>query len=286
MRKIIGGLALFFIFLIACGDDPTGPSGPFALTVTTTVRSAEIDFTDDQPYICEYKCVAQTEGGEKGEYADWLGGKLEWMIGDSVVHTFNLSAAELMDRLGDATIGRNQKQNFIRSASGTDPYDLQLTLSARHSSGEVLVDSSLVVCDFPADVMGPANLAGTWTATWVKWSSPDAIVWQAELISSDGALSFDLQENGSFSGSTDYPNLAGAMEAMTVSGTLSVQESTSVTSASVTLAFAQGPYGTLIGTLTRVGNKLYLDVPEGAYFDFNRDGTPDIAALEARFTLN
>jgi hypothetical protein len=286
MRKIIGGSALFVMFLIACGDDPTGPSGPFALTVTTTVRSAEIDFADDQPYLCEYKCVARTEGGEKGEYADWLGGRLEWLVNDSVIHTFNLSAVELLNRFGDGTIGKDKKQNFIRSASGTEDYDLQLILSARHSSGEILSDSSLIVCDFPPDVMGPANLAGTWTATWVKWQSPDAIVWQAELISSDGALSFDLQENGSFSGFTIYPSLAGAMENTGVSGTLTVQESTSVTSASVTLTFAQGPYGTLVGTLTRVGNKLYLDVPEGAYFDFNRDGTPDIAGLEARFTLN
>ena len=286
MNKLIGGSALFFIFLIACGDDPTGPSGPFALTVTTTLRSAEIDLTDEQPYICEYKCLAKTEGGEKGEYADWLGGKLQWIVSDSVIHTFNLSAAELLDRFNDGTIGRNQKQSFVRSASGTDPYDLQLILSARHSSGEILADSSLIVCDFPADVMGPANLAGTWTASWVKWTSPDAIVWQAELISSDGALSFGLEENGSFSGYTIYPSQTGTMENTPVAGTLSVQESTSVTSASVTLAFAQGPYGTLVGTLTRLGNQLFLDVPEGAFFDFNRDGTPDIAALEARFTLN
>jgi len=286
MRKTIVGSALFFIFLIACGDDPTGPTGPFALTLTTTLRSADIDLADEQPYICEYKCVARTEGGEKGEFADWLGGKLEWVVNDSVVHTFNLSAAELLDRFGDGTIGRNQKQSFVRSAAAADPYDLQLILSARHSSGEVLADSSLILCEFPADVMGPANLAGTWTATWVKWQSPNAIIWQAELISSDGALSIDMQENGSFSGYTIYPNLSGAMENIPVAGTLTVQESTSVTSANVTLAFAQGPFGTLVGTLTREGNQLFLDIPEGAYFDFNRDGTPDTASLEARFTLN
>jgi hypothetical protein len=286
MRKIIGGSSLFFLFLMACGDDATGPSGPFALTVTTTLRSAEIDLTDDQPYICEYKCIAKSEGGEKGEYADWLGGRLEWIVDDSVMHTFNLSAAELLDRFGDGSIGRNQKQSFVRSASSADPYDLRVVLSARHSSGEVLADSALITCEFPADVMGPANLTGTWDATWVKWQSPDAIVWQAELISSDGALSFSLQENGSFSGSTIYPNQAGTMENMPVSGTLTVQESTSVTSASVTLNFAEGPFGTLVGTLTRAGNKLFLEVPEGAYFDFNRDGTPDIASLNARFTLN
>ena len=229
MRKILGGSALLFLFLIACGDDSTGPSGPFDLTVTTTVRSAEIDLTDEQPYICEYKCVAQTEGGEKGEYADWLGGKLEWIVDDSVEFTFNLSAAELLDRFGDGTIGRNQKQSFVRSASSPDPYDLRLILSARHSSGEVFADSSLILCEFPADVMAPTNLAGTWDATWVKWQSPDAIVWQAELISSNGALSFSLQENGSFSGFTIYPNQAGVMENMPVAGTLTVQESTSIT---------------------------------------------------------
>lgn len=286
MKKLIGGSALFFLLVIACGDDPTGPSGPFALTVTTTPRSADIDLNDDQPYICEYKCVARTEGGEKGEYADWLGGKLQWTVNDSVVHTFNLSAADLLDRFGDGTIGRNQKQSFVRSASGTDPYDLRLILSARHSSGEILADSSLIACEFPADVMGPDNLAGTWTATWVKWTSPDAIVWQAELINSDGALTFSLQENGSFSGYTIYPNQTGTMENIPVSGTLSVQESTSITQASVTLDFSAGPFGTLVGTLRRAGNQLFLTVPEGAFFDFNRDGTPDRASLEARFTLN
>jgi hypothetical protein len=285
MRHVAGIAAAFALLLAACGDDSTGPDGPFALIVTANTRSAEIDLTDEQPYICEYKAIAKTEGGEKGEYAEWLGGRLDWIVKDSVVYRFNLSAAELLDRFGRTTIGRNTRQNFIRSASGVDPYDLQLTLVGRHSSGEVLSDSTLIVCDFPADVMAPTNLAGSWTASWFKFESTDTNIWQVELISSGGSLSIALEENGSFSGSADYPNLAGAMEAQPVSGALTVVESESITNGTVTFTFAEGPFGTLTGTLTRVQNQLILEVPEGAAFDFNRDGRPDPASLEARFDL-
>jgi len=44
--------------------------------------------------------------------------------------------------------------------------------------------------------------------------------------------------------------------------------------------------GSFSGTITRVKNMLYVDVEEGASFDFNRDGIPDPAALQARFILN
>ena len=286
MKGFIGTSAVLALLLFACGDDATGPTGPFTLTVTSQTRSAIIDLTDEQPYLCDYKAVAQSEGGEKGEYAEWIGGRLDWLVEDSVIFSFHLTAADLLDRLGDATIGRNKKQNFVRSASSTDPYDLRLLLSARHSSGEVLSDSSSILCEFPPDLMGPENLAGAWTATWLKWTSPDAIVWQYELTSAGGALSFVLSEDGSFSGSTTYPTLAWNLETQDVSGTLSIQDSKSITSGTITFDFAQGPFGSFSGTITRVKNMLYVDVEEGASFDFNRDGIPDPAAFKARFTLN
>jgi hypothetical protein len=290
MKRLLGISAFSIVFLLACGDDPTGPTGPFALTLTNELRSAIIDFTDDQPYLCEYKAIAQTEGGESGEFADWLGGRLDWLEGDSTIFSYSLSVDDLLDRFGDVTIGRNKKQNFIRSAAGSDPYDLRLVVSARHSSGDVLTDSTTVGCEFPPDVMDPGNLAGSWEATWVKWESPDAVVWQYELISADGALSFNLSENGSFSGSTTYPFIPGGMAAQNVSGTLAVTDSESVTSGTATLTFAAGPYGTVTGTLLRIKDELFFEgvaagLPGGASFDFNRDGTPDAAQLVARFKL-
>lgn len=273
------------ILLGACGDDATGPTGPYSLIVTTELRSATIDLTDEQPYFCEYKAIARSEGGEKGEFAEWIGGRLDWMVGDSVIYSFNLSATELFDRFGDGSIGRNRKQNFVRTATGTDPYDLRLFLSARHSGGEVLADSSRVSCDFPPDVMAPTNLAGTWEATWMKWSSPDAIVWQYELINAGGSLSFTMGENGSFAGTTAYPDQSGDKPTVDVAGLFTVSESGSLTSGEVTFAFSQGPYGTISGTLTRSGNELFFTSSEGASFDFNRDGTPDTADLEAWFRL-
>ena len=101
-----------------------------------------------------------------------------------------------------------------------------------------------------------------------------------------GDLSFVLLEDGVFSGSTTYPDLDGNMENLVVAGTLSIQDTESVTSGTVNFTFSQGPFGSFSGTITRVKNVLYIDVPEGASFDFNRDGILDPAALEARFILN
>ena len=151
---------------------------------------------------------------------------------------------------------------------------------------EVLADSSRVGCDFPPDVMSPANLSGTWTATWMKWSSPDAIVWQYELTNAGGSLWFTVGQSGAISGKTEYPDLSGNKPLVDVAGTFSVTESSSVTSGEVTFAFSEGPYGTISGTLTRSGNELFFTSTEGAFFDFNRDGTPDAATLEAWFDLN
>lgn len=286
MKRFNATAVALCLLLSGCGDDPTAPSGPYSLILTTELRSATIDLSDEQPYFCDYKAIAKSEGGEKGEFAEWIGGRLDWMVGDSVAYSLPLSAAELFDRLGDVSIGRNKKQNFVRTATGTDPYDIRVFLSARHSSGEVLADSSRVGCDFPQDVMGPANLAGTWTATWVKWSSPDAIVWQYELTNSGGSLEFALAENGTFAGNSAYPDLSGDKPVVDVAGTFSVTESSSITSGEVAFAFSQGPYGTFSGTLTRSADELFFESAEGAAsFDFNRDGTPEAATLEAWFVL-
>ena len=124
------------------------------------------------------------------------------------------------------------------------------------------------------------------TPTRPRRSSPDAIVWQYELISSGGSLGFTLGESGSISGETEYPDLTGNKPMVDVTGTFTVNESSSVSSGVVTFAFSEGPYGTMSGTLTRSSGELFFTSTEGAFFDFNRDGTPEAATLEVWFDLN
>ena len=88
------------------------------------MREAVIELSEPQPFLCEYKCIARTQGGEEGEFAVWMGGRVDWMIGDSVSSTFQLTEAESWERFASPAIGRNKKQDFVRSAISHEPFDL------------------------------------------------------------------------------------------------------------------------------------------------------------------
>jgi hypothetical protein len=286
MRRLLAALPILVLPLLSCGDDVTGPTGPFSLTLTTELRESVIDLTDEQPYICEYKCTARSRGGEGGEYADWVSGAVRWMIGDSVVFSYGLDAGALMDRFGDVTIGRNKTQNFVRSATSHEPYELLIVMNARHSSGEVLSDSSRVACTFPNEVMNTTQLAGRWTAVRYRWTSPETTIWWYEILQGNGDLSFDLQANGSFSGTTNFPVDGGPLTRVNVAGSLAVQNAITVTQADLAFTFTQGPLQSFTGTVFRIGSRLYIEATENVTFDFNWDGTPDTAELEIIFELS
>ncbi|MFC1574726.1 hypothetical protein ACFL3Z_01460 [Gemmatimonadota bacterium] len=286
MRYPLAAVPVLALAFIACGDDPTGVSGPYTFSITTELRDASIDLSEPQPYICGYKCIATTEGGEKGEHADWVGGRLEWMIGDSTVYTFPLDTEELWNRFGGPSIGRNQKRNFVRSVSSQEPFDLKVVISARHPSGDILTDSSLVICDFPEEVMNLTQLEGSWKAVKFKWTSTQSAVWFYDLIHGGGALAFDLQTDGTFSGTSSFPVQAGSLTTGTVTGSLAIEDAITVTQANVVFTFTDGPFQSFTGIIFRVADKLYIEATEGVTFDFNWDGIQDAATLEAIFELS
>ncbi len=286
MRRPLAIVPLLTLPFVACGGDATGPSGPYTFSIAAELRDAWIDLSQEQPYLCEYKCIATTEGGERGENADWVSGRIVWMIGDSTVFTYPLEREDLFDRFGALSIGRNQSQVFVRSASSHEPFDLKVVLSARSSSGEILSDSSSVTCDFPVEVMNLAQLEGTWTATKFKWTATETAVWWYDLISGGGGVTFVLGPDGTFSGTSDYPVEAGSMTTLAVSGSLSIEDAINVTQANVVFTFTEGPFQSFNATIFRMADKLYLEATEGVTYDFNRDGIQDGATLEVTFELS
>lgn len=153
------------------------------------LREAVIKLSEPQPYLCEYKCIARTQGGEEGEFAAWMGGRVDWMIGDSVTSPTN---------------GRDKKQDFVRSASSHEPFDLKIALTATHSSGETLVDSSRVVSvsAFPDEGMTLADLQGKRTATEFTWNATETVFWAARSHHDDRSLDAQLPPSGLISAIT------------------------------------------------------------------------------------
>jgi hypothetical protein len=284
MRRLLATLPILFS-LWACGNDATGPSGPFSLNVTLEFRDALIDLSDIQPYLCEYKCIARAEGGEKGEYAEWVSGRLDWLVGDSITYSYALGKTELLDRFGDLNMGRNKRRTFVRSATGDEPFDLQLILLARHSSGEILSDTAVVACPFPADVMNTAQLAGNWTATKVKWTATTSGALWYDLIHGGGSLSLAFQPNGDFTGTSLYPVQVGSLTSVPVAGSISIQNATTVTRGTITFDFTEGPFQDFTGSIYYSARKVYIEATEGLTYDFNRDGNEESAMLEMVFDV-
>jgi len=286
MKRTLALLPALILPFTACGDDATGPADPYALLIEIELREAVIELSEPQPYLCEYKCTGRTQGGEGGEFAVWMEGRLEWMIGDSVASTLQLTEVDLWERFTSPDIGRNQKQDFVRSASSHEPFDLKIVVNARHSSGEILTDSSRVTCTFPEEVMNFSQLAGSWTATMFKWKATETVAGVFDLIQGEGSLSFDLLSDGSLSGTVTLLVGGGSFSTAAVQGSLTIEDAVSVTQANLIFSFTQGPLDNFTGSVFRVGNTLYIEASEGITFDFNRDGIQESATFEAVFELS
>ena len=118
--------------------------GPFILSITSRVTSAEWDTTTAQ-YKCEFTLTASADGGRGGASAEWSTGEVEFRLANGAIFPFLLSTTDLLDYFGSSHIFTGETQVANRIAWSNTQFILVYTIRANMPGGTL--SSSLVFVD-------------------------------------------------------------------------------------------------------------------------------------------
>lgn len=128
-------------------------------------------------------------------------------------------------------------------------------------------------CGDDDDGTGPdgvtvADLAGSWTATQLQFTSTEGLGSVDIIQDLGGSFVLQIQSDGSFTADVNVPQM----------GSFELPGSVTISGSTLTVDFAQDvpPFNDFSADFTLSGNQLTLDVSD-ADFDFNQDGQEDPA---------